>query len=156
MDNITETSSLTNDEKMMAMLSHLSVIIGGIILPIVIWAVQKDKSKFVKFHSLQAIFYHISLVAVMFIFVVLIILLMVISGLGVGIFQASSHHHNGGPFAVFMVIFMVVLYGGIFAVAFGYIAYGIYLAIKSYQGAMVKIPIIGKIIYNKVYGGNTT
>ena len=153
MDKITETSALTNDEKMMSMLSHLSVIIGGIILPIVIWAVQKDKSKYVKFHSLQAIFFHISLAVVMIAFVILFILLMVVSGLGFGIFQSSSHHGGEGPLAVFIIVFIVAFYGGIFAFVFGYIGYGIYLAVKSYQGAMVKIPIIGKIIYRKVYGG---
>jgi uncharacterized membrane protein len=52
-----------------------------------------------------------------------------------------------------MIVFIVAFYGGIFAFVFGYIGYGIYLAVKSYQGAMVKIPIIGKIIYRKVYGG---
>jgi uncharacterized Tic20 family protein len=155
MDKITETSLLTNDERMMAMLSHLSVLIGGIILPIVIWAVQKDKSKFVKFHSLQAIFFHISLAVIIIIFVLLVVMLMVVSGLGLGIFQASSHHGGGGPFAVFIIVFVVALYGGIFAFAFGCIGYGIYLAVKSYHGAMVKIPIIGKIIYRKVYGGNS-
>jgi len=47
---------------------------------------------------------------------------------------------------------MIVFYGGLFISIFGAMAYEIYLAIKSYQGSYIKIPIIGKIIYKKVYG----
>ncbi|MCY7362824.1 MAG: DUF4870 domain-containing protein, partial [Ignavibacteria bacterium] len=68
-DTPTEVAS---DEKLLAMLSHLSVLLGGILLPFIIWITQKDKSKFVRFHSLQAIFFQLSLAAIIVIFVIVI------------------------------------------------------------------------------------
>lgn len=47
------------DEKILAALSHASALLPfwGIIASIVIWATQKDKSKFVAFQALQAVAY---------------------------------------------------------------------------------------------------
>jgi uncharacterized protein len=37
----------SNDEKQMAMFCHIGALIGGIILPLVLWLTQKEKSAFV-------------------------------------------------------------------------------------------------------------
>lgn len=141
----------TSDERMMAMLSHLSILLGGIILPIILWATQKDKSKFVKYHALQAIFFHIAYVAILVIVIIGIVVIALISGAGFGALS-KGHHSNDAALSVMMIILIVVFYGAIFISIFGAMAYEIYLAIKSYQGSYIKIPIIGKIIYKKVYG----
>lgn len=146
-----QKEELTSDEKLMAMLSHLSILFGGIILPIILWATQKDKSKFVKYHSLQAIFFHIAYVAILVVVIVALILVALISGAGFGALS-KGHHSNDAALSVMMIILIIVFYGAIFASIFGAMAYEIYLAIKSYHGSYIKIPIIGKIIYKKVYG----
>ncbi|MEO6695674.1 MAG: DUF4870 domain-containing protein [Ignavibacteria bacterium] len=141
----------TSDEKLLAMLAHLSVFLGGIILPIIIWATQKDKSKFVRFHSLQSIFFHIAFIGIIIGFILLFIVILLISGFGLGMFtEADVRGGEGLP--VFMIIIMIILYGGIFLIVFGGIGYSIYLALKTYKGNLVKIPVIGKIVYKKVYG----
>ena len=139
----------TSDERLLAMLSHLSIFLGGIILPIILWATQKDKSKFVRFHSLQAIFYHLAFAAIIILFVFLMVLILLVSGFGFAGFAKSG---NGGDMPVFMIITMIVMYGGIFLIAFSGIGYGIYLAVKSYQGKLIKIPLIGNYVYKNVYG----
>lgn len=141
----------TSDEKLLAMLSHLSIILGGIILPIIIWATQKDKSKFVRFHALQAIFYHIAYVVMIVAFVMLVALFFIISGVGFGMFD-SMNKQSSMPVA--MIVGMIVFYAGLFGVIFAGIGYGLYFALKAYQGYLKRIPIIGKIIYKKVYGQN--
>lgn len=146
-----QKEELTSDEKLMAMLSHMSILFGGIILPIILWATQKDKSKFVKYHSLQAIFFHIAYVAILVVVIVALILVALISGAGFGALS-KGHHSNDAALSVMMIILIIVFYGAIFASIFGAMAYEIYLAIKSYHGSYIKIPIIGKIIYKKVYG----
>ncbi|HMS34638.1 MAG TPA: DUF4870 domain-containing protein [Ignavibacteria bacterium] len=143
---VTEPSS---DERLLAMLSHLSIFLGGIILPIILWATQKDKSKFVRFHSLQAIFYHLAFAVIIIVFVFLMVLILLVSGFG---FAGFANSDNGGDMPVFMIITMVVMYGGIFLIAFSGIGYGIYLAVKSYQGKLIKIPVIGNYVYKNVYG----
>jgi uncharacterized Tic20 family protein len=148
-----QNEELTSDEKLMAMLSHLSILFGGVILPIILWATQKDKSKFVRYHALQAIFFHIAYAVILaFVFVALVLVFMVF-GIGLGAMTSKgSHHSDGGAFPAIMIILMVIFYGGIFISIFGAMAYEIYLAVKSYHGSYIKIPIIGNIIYKKVYG----
>ena len=52
---------ISSEEKLMSLLSHLSIIIQniGVIAPIIIWVTQKDKSKFVRFNAIQAIFFQL-------------------------------------------------------------------------------------------------
>ncbi|MEI7483079.1 MAG: DUF4870 domain-containing protein [Ignavibacteriota bacterium] len=148
-----QNEETTSDERLMAMLSHLSILFGGIILPIILWATQKDKSKFVRYHALQAIFFHIAYAAILAVVIVALVLVFMIFGIGLGAMTSKGgHHSDGGAFPAIMVILMIVFYGGLFISIFGAMAYEIYLAIKSYQGSYIKIPIIGKIIYKKVYG----
>lgn len=145
------TTIPTSEEKMLGLLAHLSIFFGGIILPIILWATQKDKSKFVRFHSLQAIFFHIAYVGLIVIFVMLVAVIMVISGVGLGMFNEGNMNSSSG-LPVVMIIMMVAMYGGIFLIVFGGIGYAIYVAIKTYKGALIRIPVIGNIIYKKVYG----
>jgi len=140
----------TSDERLLGLLSHLSIFLGGIILPIIIWATQKDKSKFVKFHSLQSIFFHLAFGALIILFVIFILIILLISGLGTGVFS-ESHHGSTESMPVFMIVMMVILYGGIFLMLFGGLGYSIYLAVKTYSGNLIRIPVIGNIVYKKVY-----
>lgn len=153
MDNISQNSAIvpTSDERLLAMLAHLSIFLGGIILPIIIWATQKDKSKFVRFHSLQAIFFHIVYAAIIVIFVLVFAGIMLVSGFGLGMFDDPAYS-NGEGLPTFMIIMMILLYGGILLMVFAGIGYAIYLAVKTYKGELIKIPIIGNIVYKKVYG----
>jgi uncharacterized Tic20 family protein len=142
-----QTAMPTNDEKMLALFSHLSIFIGGIILPIIFWAINKDKSRFVRFHSLQAVFFHIAYIAL----IIAVVIIMVIIGIGMGIISAGTFAagKNGGVF-IFIAVF--AFYAVFFLTLFVFIGYGIYVGIKSYKGELAKYPVIGKIIYEKVYG----
>ncbi len=151
MDN-TSTNTIndtTSDERLLALLAHLSIFLGGIILPIILWATQKDKSKFVKFHSLQAIFYHLAFAVVIIAYVFFMVLLLIISGVG---FAGFSNSGSGGEMPAMIIILMIILYGGILVLVFAGIGYAVYLAIKSYQGNLIRIPVIGKLVYKNVYG----
>ena len=56
----------TRDERIMAALAHGSALLVGmgVIAAIVIWATQKDKSRYVAFQALQALVYQIAGIAV--------------------------------------------------------------------------------------------
>ncbi len=141
----------TGDEKMLALFAHLSLFFGGIILPIIFWAINKDKSKFVTFHSLQAVWFH---VAYIFVFV-FIIFFAVIGGFGMAALGGvSSSHMKGSSMPPIVIILMIAFYGLIFLVACAGIAYAIYMGVKAYHGEFKKYPVIGNIIYKKVYGSN--
>lgn len=146
MENTEE--KITNDEKLLSFLCHLSMILGGILVPVIIWAIKKEQSKFVRFHALQAIFYHLaySVIAGFFIAGIIITYLSTLS-----IYYAPRPSYHTGPSATVIVI-LVVFVLLTFLIIFGSIGYGIYLAIKANKGEKIKIPVIGKIIYEKVYG----
>ena len=153
MNNVVERQpgTYTSEEKLFALLSHLSIFIGGILLPIIFWATQKDKSKFVAFNALQAIFYQLSYIVITIVFVFVFIAIYVFFGLGAGMLFFTQSPDLAPLFSVFIMIGMIIFYLALFVVMFGFIGYAIFVGIKSYQGELRKYPIIGNIVYNKVY-----
>lgn len=144
----TTNESLKSDEKLVALFCHLSLFLGGIVLPIIFWAINKEKSKFITFHSLQAIFFHISYIVIIIGFTVFFIF----GGMSFGLlFAGATKHSSSGPSVVFLIA-MIAFYGLFFVLIFGVIGYSIYMGVKAYQGKLNKYPIIGNIIYKKVYG----
>lgn len=146
-----QQENLTSEERLMAMLSHLSLLFGGIVLPIILWATQKDRSRFIRYHALQSIFFQLAYIVILVFLICFFVLLAIFLGLGFGLITATSTS-GSGELSIALVLFIVLFYGLIFVSAFGAMGYEIYLAIKSYHGAYTKIPIIGNIIYKKVYG----
>jgi uncharacterized Tic20 family protein len=136
-----------NDERILALFSHLSIFLGGIVLPIIFWAINKDKSRFVRFHALQAIFFHVAYIAIL----IAIIIIAAIVGVGLGLISAGTFAggRDGSPF---LIIAIILFYGLIFLSLFVFIGYGIFVGVKSYKGELRRYPLIGKIIYEKVYG----
>jgi len=136
---------ITSDEKLMSLLSHLSILIPniGVIAPIVIWITQKDKSKFVRFNAIQAIFYQLAFFVLMMLFMFTGIILMLIS---LPIFTASPTAEPGPLFFISMIF--MFLY---FPLWFFFAIYAVVAAVKSYKGRIFRYLIIGKIIEKKVY-----
>jgi uncharacterized Tic20 family protein len=58
----------SQDDRIVAALAHATVILPfwGVLGAIVIWATQKEKSRFIAFQSLQAVVYHFMLVLASF------------------------------------------------------------------------------------------
>jgi uncharacterized protein len=140
-------STLNSEEKLLALFSHLSVFFGGLIVPLIFWIINKDKSKFVVFHALQSLFYHI----VYIVFIIFFVMIIAFGSMGFSLVFAKNVQHSAGP-SVFFIILLVAVYGLLLLSILGFIGYAIYMAIKAYQGELCKYPIIGKIIYKKVYG----
>lgn len=148
---MTLQENLTSEEKLMAMLSHLSIVFGGIVLPIIFWATQKEKSKYITFHALQAIFFQLTYIVIVVFVVCLLVFVSIFLGLGLGVMTAGTTSDSPG-FAAIFIVFIIAAYALILLSVAAVIGYGVYLAIRSYNGAYVKVPIIGKIVYKKIYG----
>ncbi len=139
-----------NDEKILALFSHLSIFLGGIVLPIIFWAINKDKSRFVRFHALQAIFFNVAYVVIL----IAVIIIMAAIGIGLGVISAGTFA-AGKDGSLFLIIGLITFYAFIFISIFVFMGYGIYVGVKSYKGELRRYPVIGKIIYEKVYGDMT-
>jgi len=139
---------ITSDEKTLSLFCHLSMILGGILVPIIIWAIQKDKSKFVRFHALQSIFYHLAYSVIIGFFVAFFMIIF-FGSLG---FHTSGYYRHSDGLPEYMIIISILFGAVIMIFVLAGISYGIYLAVKSFQGEKVRVPILGKIIYERVYG----
>jgi uncharacterized Tic20 family protein len=116
--------SLGADEKLWGMLAHLLtllgyvVVVGEYIAPLVIYLVYKDRSRFVAFHALQALFFQLLALAVG----VALVLFSVVT-LGCGILLAA-------PLAIALAIAVLV--------------YTIIAAIQANNGVWYELPIVGR------------
>lgn len=73
----------TQDERMMAMLSHILGIFTGFIGPLVIYLIRKDQSRYVAFHALQSLYLTVAVAVIMIVlYIAVFILSMVTLGIG--------------------------------------------------------------------------
>ena len=102
----------------------------------IICLIMEKENRFVKFHALRSILLHVG-------FVVLFIALMIIGViLGIAGAAAGAASNAGGGIAA-LVSMLIGLIWLVLLVA--YVGGLIYAAVKSYGGAMFKLPIIGNM-----------
>ena len=105
------------------------------IIAIISLIIEKE-NRFVKFHALQSILLHVAFMVLAFGLVILFMIIGVVLGVAA---SAASSSAGGGIVGIFsmlsFLLYMVVL--------LGYIVALIMSAVKSYQGNMFKLPIIG-------------
>jgi uncharacterized Tic20 family protein len=100
----------TSDDKTWGMFAHLSCVIGGWILALVVYVTQKDKSPWVRKHAVDALNWHltkliISFICIPLIFVIigyLLILALFVVSLVYGIngaMKANAGQEHSYPFS---------------------------------------------------------
>ncbi len=82
LDHIDELQQSTPDERNIALLAHLGTFFGGFIVPLVIWLVKKDESKYISEHAKESLNFQVSLI----IYLVGSVFVFLISFLVFGIF----------------------------------------------------------------------
>ena len=136
---------ISSDEKLMSLLAHLSIIIPniGIIAPIIIWVTQKDKSKFVRFNAIQAIFFQLVFFILIMASILIGLILMFVS------LPMITQNPDAAPGALFWVSMGVMnLYFPLWII---FAIYAVVAAVKSFRGKIFRYLIIGRIIERRVY-----
>jgi uncharacterized Tic20 family protein len=150
------------DDKIMAALGHATIIwpVMGIIAPLVIWATQREKSRFLAFQALQAVMYHMTLIIAGFACGVCYFCSyvgMIFGAMAMPFSAIFTVPQAGGdmpPEALipFFLGFlgMFVLYVAIFGLMFlglavwaAYIGYGLYGAVANLRGKDFRYAILG-------------
>lgn len=136
---------LESDEKLMSLLSHLSIVIPniGIIAPIVIWITQKNKSKFIRFNAIQAIFFQLVFFILIMLSVFIGLILMLIS------LPIITKNPDAAPGILFWVSMGVMNLYFPFWLIFS--IYAVVAAIRSFKGKMFRYIIIGKLVEKRIY-----
>lgn len=123
-----------NEERQWAMLSHLSVLLNlftvfmGAVIPLGIYILYKDRSRFVAFHAMQSF------------------VMQIVCFLGGGIITVVSGAIGGT---------IIPLIGSFCACFFGLLPlagfiYGLYGGMQVNQGKDFKYPVIGDLVYNNM------
>jgi uncharacterized protein len=134
----------TQDERTFALLAHVLGIFSGFIAPLVFFLVKRE-SKFVSFHALQALTWHVIYFASMFGTMILFFISIITSG------GFHSGGHADPPFAFlgfFGIFWLGAMAGGILNITLA-IVYGI----KAHNGEWAQFPLLGGWVLRKmVYG----
>lgn len=141
MDNPDFTSSIsTQDERIMAALAHVSIIIpyAGFAVPAIVWVTQKDKSRYTAFQSLQALAWQL--------------LMFVLSFVAGGCYMISifgavltmPDSGSGSSIAPFILPFAVI--GCITIGVFVMIIYAIVGAVMAFMGKDFRYIILGDLV----------
>ncbi len=141
------TTQPTSDERTLAALAHGSILlgvltsgIGGIVAALVIWLVQRDRSRYVAFQALQATIYQL-VGTVVFGALVLCWALTIPVSL-IPAMANPAAYRNAPPPTMWIALALGCIPLFIGAV---WTMYGLWGAIRTWAGADFRYPIIGRL-----------
>lgn len=122
---------MQNQKSALGLDANVTALIGYIvgIIALVLIFIEKD-NRFVRFHAIQAVLFHVLIWVSFFVF-------WIVGGILVFAIAAVSSSLGWILGMLLTLILVVLFFGGIGGI--------IYAAIKSYQGNMVKLPIVGNL-----------
>ena len=131
----------TQDERTMALLAHVLGIFSGFLAPLIFFLVKRE-SKFVSFHALQSLAWHIVYLICIFGGIIIFVVSMISTG-------AFHDHPKSEPplafFGFFGVFWLVAAGGGILNIVLG-IVYGV----KANKGEWAQFPLLGRWILRNI------
>lgn len=144
----------TSEEKVLAALAHGSVLFAwfGPIAPTILWVTQRKKSKYVRFHALQAMGYQ----ALGFWGWILGIIAAFIGMFGMTFLAAlvlDANQMKSSAIEIFLQVFMILSIFGLWGFFF---LGGLAGAVFCMTGHDFRYPIIGPWLRNKLFGDQVT
>jgi uncharacterized Tic20 family protein len=129
-----DPTATSQDERTMAVLAHVLQLVGGWIGPLVIFLVRRQ-SRFVSFHALQVLFWHLACVVVAAVLVTV--------GFISFLLAIAFHHgaYNAPPLGIF-VLFPLLWLGFIMTWALTVVIAIVY-GIKAGRGEWAEYPVFG-------------
>jgi uncharacterized membrane protein len=124
----------TQDERTMATLAHALSILG-FIPPLIIFLIKRP-SRFVSFHALQALLWHIVYFALVAVLMVVWFCVMFLS-----IAHTAATKGAGPPVGIFILI--PLLWLGLMAGGLLTLVFAILFSVKASQGEWAEYPVLG-------------
>ncbi len=131
---------IARDEKSNAMLAHILTIFGGFLAAGIIYLVKRRESRFISFHALQALLWHLMLFAVLLLGFVAFAVFMIATA---RIPPTPPSSHQAPPVALFLGFFafwLVMMLSWASNTGFS-----IYLAIRANEGKWTRYPAVGSL-----------
>lgn len=132
-------ATLSQEDRLLAAAGYLSYITGfWLVVPIVIYALKRDKSRFVAHHAMRALIFHILILPMTLLSWLLVV------GLSVGIAAALHGGHRepglGEGFVSMMWLLGMALPWLVFLVVCGV------AALRAFDGRMVTTSLLGRLV----------
>lgn len=147
-----EMPQRTNDERVMAGLAHASIVLnlltgglGGIIAALVIWLTQRRESPWVGFQAVQALAYQLVGLAVMFLGMMCWFVVWFASLIPV---MTNPSQYSDAPPAGFFASFALLCIP--FAIGMAWTLYGLWGALRAWQGEDFRYVILGNALARRV------
>ena len=133
-----------DNQTVMAGLAHLSIFFGALIVPLILWLLNRGKAPYAAQQSKQAFFFHLGLWVVE--------LVVLVPGMLIYFIGFSTYMENVSmdptqsptfPFAsvgIFIVMYVIVLAVQIIGIVFGIIG-----AVKAFKGEPFHYPLMGRV-----------
>ena len=141
-DQIQNTAS---DERTMAGIAHLF----GLVVALIIWATQKDRSRFVRFQAAQAMLFDLMVVVVIFALVGCLMVVM-IGGMALGmgglVLTAEQSSDPAGWLFALMTSIPFLMTCPIMVVSLLIFVCRIVAAVQSFQGRDFRYPWLSKLV----------
>ncbi len=136
----------TQHERTTAMLAHVLSTFAGFIAPLVIYIAKRRESRFVAFHALQALFWHLSMFVTMFGVMIVFFVSMFVSGAMNHPFPPPGAGHAAGfpPPAVFLLMFAI--WGLMMMSWFVNLGFTVYVGVQSHAGRWTRYPLVGGLV----------
>jgi uncharacterized Tic20 family protein len=139
------TQHPTQDERIMAALSHVGILLPltGLLLPVFIWLTQREKSPYVRFQAMQALVWHVVMIVYYFAAGACYACTAFSVFLYVPLIGSLPSNSDPSPLIVlpiflpFLVVILLMLLGLVFLI------FGLLAAILTLQGKDFRFPVIG-------------
>lgn len=136
-----------NNETVMAGLAHLSIFFGALIVPLILWLVNRGKAAYAAQQSKQAFFFHLVLAGIQLVVLIPGMIIYFTSFFAfvetMPPYTSQSPQPPAFPFASFSVfIIMYAILGAIQLVA---IIFSIIGAVHAFKGEPFHYPLMGRI-----------
>jgi uncharacterized protein len=136
------------DERLLAALAHASALLStaGLIVPLIIWLTQKERSRFVAVQSLQALVFQASFQLLWLLIFGCYFLFFMGTITSIMIFPENQIPiYPGMILPLHFSVMAVGLIGGL-----GFLVYAIFAAAEAYQGRNFRYPVIGRYVEKRL------
>lgn len=132
----------SSDERLIAALAHFFGMLGALI----IWAMQKDKSRFVRFQAAQALAFDLLVMAVMFVLVFCLMGVMFVGMFGTifAVANSNTSPQSVSPFMLFPVLFPFLMFTCILPFSLVLFVARIVATISVLSGNNFRYPFLGQ------------
>jgi uncharacterized protein len=140
---VNEEDVPTHDERLLAAVCHGSQLLAGILVPLFLYFVYRERSRFIAFHALQAIVWHVGLWVMWFVASVGAMVMAVLVATASQVYAA----HDGGVVRFLMgggISFGMAVFLALPAVV--YAVYAFLLTLRARRGGWSGYPIVGRLV----------